>query len=134
MTASSRVGMIAALGAALVLALAVLAAPQALARSARSPTATAARACSLAGKYEHLGPTYVERLSVSGTSCSTGDKTVKGYNACRLKAGGAAGHCHSLVMGFRCSEKRTASPVQFVASVTCKKPRQEVSFTYSENL
>jgi hypothetical protein len=97
------------------------------------PVAHAATACSLAGKYRSLGPTYVERLSVSHTSCATGTSVIKHYDACRLSAGGVKGRCSSKVLGFRCSEKRSSSPVQFVASVSCKKGRKAVSFAYSEN-
>ena len=60
-------------------------------------------------------------------------KTVKAYNACRLRNGGTKCHCKSPVMGFRCTEKRSSGPVQFIASVTCSKPRQKVTFSYSEN-
>jgi hypothetical protein len=97
------------------------------------PVAHAAGNCRLGGEYNKLGPTYVERLTVSNTSCATGVSLIKAYNACRLKAGGAAGHCTSKVLGFRCSEKRSSSPVQFVASVRCTKGREVVVFSYSEN-
>lgn len=98
------------------------------------PLAHAAGGCSLVGKYQKLGPTYVEALSVSNTSCATGANVVKSYNKCRLKAGGAKGYCHSKVLGFSCSEKRpTSSPVQFIAKVKCASGRESVDFTYSEN-
>ena len=97
------------------------------------PVAHAARACSLAGKYMSLGPTYVEQLNVSRTSCATGVKVIKAYNRCRLKAGGVKGYCRPRVLGFRCSEKRSSGPVQFIASVRCTSGRQVVTFSYSEN-
>jgi hypothetical protein len=37
------------------------------------------------------------------------------------------------VLGFRCSERRQASSVQFIAQVRCTKGRTVVTFTYSEN-
>jgi hypothetical protein len=100
---------------------------------ASPPLAHAAGSCSLAGKYRSLGPTYVERLSVSRTSCSTGTKLIKSYNACRLRSGGAKGRCRSKVLGFRCSEKRSSSSVQFVATVHCTSGSKTVNFAYSEN-
>jgi hypothetical protein len=95
--------------------------------------ASAAGACNLSGKWESLGPTYVESLSVTGTTCGSGEKTITAYNTCRLHHGGLKGHCTSTVNGFRCSEKRSNGPVQFIAKTTCTKPRQKLVFTYSEN-
>lgn len=98
------------------------------------PVAHAARNCSLAGRYTSLGPTYVERLSVSGTSCGTGYSVIKAYNRCRLRHGGVRGHCNSTVLGYRCSERRpVTSPVQFVASVHCTRSRAVINFAYSQN-
>jgi hypothetical protein len=105
----------------------------ATAKAAEQPVAHEARACTLAGRYYSLGPTYVEKLSVSHTSCATGVKVIKSYDACRLKAGGAKGRCTSKVLGFKCSEKRSSSAVQFVASARCTKRREVVKFSYSEN-
>lgn len=48
-----------------------------------APAARAASNCSV-GSGEHLGPTYLTALSVSGTSCGTGLAVVKGYHACQL--------------------------------------------------
>jgi hypothetical protein len=100
------------------------------------PVARAAGGCRtyLMPRWHDLGPTYVEQLSVSNTTCATGANVIKSYNRCRLKAGGAKGSCHSTVLGFRCSEKRpVTSPVQFIAKVRCTKGREVVTFTYSEN-
>jgi len=71
---------------------------------------------------------------VSGTSCATGARVIKAYNHCRLYAGGVKGHCHSRVLGYRCSETRSSSPVQFVASASCTARRSVVKFSYSENV
>lgn len=100
---------------------------------ASQPVARAAGGCSLAGKYTKLGPTYVESLQVSRTSCATGVSVIKAYNSCRLKAGGAKGYCRSKVLGFSCSEKRSSSGVQFIAKVRCTKGRAVVTFAYSQN-
>ncbi|MHB8693163.1 MAG: hypothetical protein ACYDHH_18160 [Solirubrobacteraceae bacterium] len=97
------------------------------------PVAHTAANCSLAGKYTSLGPTYVEKLTASGTSCATGISLIKAYNRCRLKAGGPKGRCTSKIMGFRFSEKRNSSPVQFVALVRATKGHAVVTFTYTQN-
>jgi hypothetical protein len=97
------------------------------------PTARAATTCSLVGKYEKLGPTYAESLSVSRTNCATGVNVIKAYNRCRLNAGGVKGYCHARVLGFKCSEKRYRGPVQFIGKVTCTSGRKGVTFAYSEN-
>jgi hypothetical protein len=123
-----------ALGAATALATAIPVTFSAAALASTQPVAHAAGGCNLAGKYRALGPTYAEKLSVSGTSCGTGEKVITAYNKCRLKAGGAKGYCHSRVLGFRCSESgRTTSPIQFIAKVSCSAGRARVTFTYSEN-
>jgi hypothetical protein len=80
-----------------------------------------------------LGPTYVDAILVSRTSCAAGGNVIKSYNHCRLKAGGVKGFCHSKVLGFHCSEKRSSSPVQFGATVLCVAGRKVVTFFYSEN-
>jgi hypothetical protein len=125
----TRLGVSAALTSAVVLAAA--AAPGA--RAAAYPHAHAAKACSLAGNYQSLGPTYVEQLNVQGVTCATGLKLVKAYYKCRVDAGGVKGRCHSKVLGFRCTERRSAGPVQFVASVRCSRGRAVVTHKYSEN-
>jgi hypothetical protein len=125
---------VAAVGAAAALAtaFALSAAPMASAQ----PVAHASGGCNISrGNVWHkLGPSYVEALNVTQTSCGTGENVVKAYNKCRLEAGGTKGYCHSKVLGFSCSEKRPGkSPVQFVARVQCTAGRKAVSFTYSEN-
>jgi hypothetical protein len=98
------------------------------------PVAHAARSCGLGGEWAKLGPTYVEPpVIVTGTNCATGIKVIKAYNRCRLNAGGVKGRCHAKVLGYRCTEQRSTSPVQFVASVRCTARRKVVKFSYSEN-
>lgn len=104
------------------------------AMASAQPVARAATSCRLGSKFDKLGPTYVEQLNVSRTSCATGENVIKAYNHCRLKAGGVRGHCNSKVLGFRCSEKpRSSSPDQFVANTRCTAGREVVAFSYSEN-
>jgi hypothetical protein len=111
---------------------AVAALPVSGAAGSVRPAAHAAANCNISKVWHKLGPTYVEALSVSGTSCATGVNLIRAYNKCRLKSGGLKGHCAS-ADGFRCSEKRSSSPVQFVAQVRCTKGREVVTFSYSEN-
>jgi hypothetical protein len=88
------------------------------------PTGTASAAtCSLAGgKDRKLGPTYTTKLTVTKTSCASGEKLVRAYYKCRVAAGGKKGTCRRRVSGFTCSEKRTnAIATQFNALVTCRK-------------
>ncbi len=99
---------------------------------ASAPIARAASGCSLVGKYDKLGPTYVEQLKVSNTGCTTGVNVVKAYNQCRVKAGGAKGHCHSKILGYSCSENRTSSPTQFVAKAQCTSGHKVVTFVYTQ--
>jgi hypothetical protein len=104
------------------------------AAGAHAATAHRAVGCSIAKIYNKLGPTYVTKLTVSGTTCGGGQRVVTAYNRCRLKAGGVRGHCHARVDGLTCMEKRYAgSPDQFIAAVSCSKPRETVAFVYSED-
>lgn len=114
-------------------AVVILAALALAAIAPAQPIARAARSCGLGADAFTLGPTYVETLNVSGTNCATGTKVIKAYNSCRLKSGGAKGHCHARVLGFKCSEKRSTSSVQIVANVRCTASRKVVTFAYSEN-
>ncbi|HTZ87012.1 MAG TPA: hypothetical protein VMB05_10130 [Solirubrobacteraceae bacterium] len=100
--------------------------------AAASPRAVAA-GCSIPHHGEHLGPTYLTSLSVSGTSCDTGLTVVAGYHACQVKHGGVKGTCNSSIDGFRCSEKRGPSiPTEFFSSVSCKNGAKRVSYKYSQ--
>jgi hypothetical protein len=96
------------------------------------PTAVAA-GCSIPHQGEHLGPTYLTALSVSGTSCSMGLTVVREYHSCQLKHGGVKGTCSSAVDGFRCTEKRGPSiPTEFFSSVSCADGSKHVSYKYSQ--
>lgn len=92
-----------------------------------------ASGCSIPHRGEHLGPTYLTALSVSGTSCSTGLAVVGAYHACQLKHGGVKGRCPSTVDGFRCTEKRGPSiPTEFFSSVACQSGSKRVNYKYSQ--
>ena len=102
--------------------------------AAAGPQAVAAGACNISGKQLHEGPTYLTSLRVSGgANCGTGLNVVRAYYRCRVHSGGLKGYCHSQVLGFGCSEKRTGISIQFDSSVTCSKGRQRVYHTYTQN-
>jgi len=98
-----------------------------------TPTSTLASGCSIPHHSEHLGPTYLTSLSVSGTSCSTGLAVVRGYHACQLKHGGVKTRCSSAVSGFHCTEKRGPSiPTEFFSSVSCQSGSKRINYKYSQ--
>lgn len=129
MTKTARPRLVLALSVAALASAAVVPAHGA----AASPTAHASRSCSLAGSYRSLGPTYVTSLSVRNTSCATGKRVVRAYYRCRIASGGRRGRCHHRVLGFRCSERRSSSPVQFDARVTCSSGSRRVTHVYTQN-
>jgi hypothetical protein len=98
-----------------------------------APNAHTAGTCSIKGKEQSLGPTYVTYVSVSGgASCGFALHLVKAYDQCRLKHGGVKGHCTG-VDGFRCSERRyLAIAVQYDASVTCTRASERVFHKYTQ--
>jgi hypothetical protein len=122
-------GGVKALGVALVLAALLSWAASAQASTVALKTTT----CKSTKAWDNgLGPTYVEKLAVSGTTCGAGQSFIKAYNSCRLKSGGVSGHCRVRVDGLTCKEQRQSSPAEFIGVVTCTKPREVVDFTYTE--
>jgi hypothetical protein len=121
----------------LIASLATLALLVAVAATATAGAAPAAkRSCHLSSHDQrHLGASYVTSLSVRHTSCSKGKKVTKAYNKCRHRHGGANGHCHQAVKGYRCSENRfdVLPGVQYSAKVKCHNGKRRVRFTYTEN-
>jgi hypothetical protein len=112
-----------------------LAAPAAApaADTGAGPEATASKSCSLAGKTRSLGPTYTTSLSVRNTSCRSGRRLVRGWNACRRANGGADGRCRSRVLGYRCSESRSnVIRTQFDARVSCRKGSRRINHRYTQ--
>lgn len=103
--------------------------PSAGADASGGVRATSARTCSVP-KYPGLG--YFTTLSVSGTSCSTGDKVAFAYYRCRLQHG-KAGTCHGGVLGFSCREQRNSIPTEIEARVTCRKGSATVVHTYQQD-
>ena len=113
----SRVVLLAALGAVLLLAL---------------PATAPARGCSVKGKERKLGATYVTAVSASGISCSGAFDVVKAFHRCRRARGGADGRCPRF-NGYRCSESRTSSPTQYDSRATCRKGSRRVVQQYTQN-
>jgi hypothetical protein len=93
-----------------------------------------AAGCKLSSREQNggLGATYVTKLSVSGTSCTSGKRVVKAFNACRKSSGGAKGRCSKRVRGLRCTESRSAIPTQFNSKATCRSGSVVVRFTYTQ--
>jgi hypothetical protein len=115
----------------LLAALAVLAVAAPAASSAQR--AVSAGACSIPNGGEHLGPTYLTSLNVSGTSCSAGLTVVRGYHSCQLRHGGVKGYCTSSVNGLRCTERRGPSiATEFYSSVSCRAGSRRVSYKYTQ--
>jgi hypothetical protein len=115
--------------AAPVLCLALAGLTTAASATGASPSAHASRACSLP-RYPGLG--YFTSLSVSNTSCATGDKVAVAYYHCRLHSG-VKGRCHGGVLGFNCSEKRVSIPTEIDARVTCTRGSAKVVHTYQQD-
>jgi hypothetical protein len=95
--------------------------------------AHAAGSCRIAGQERKLGPTYVTAVSVGGgASCHQALTLVRSYYHCRLKHGGAAGHCTG-VEGFRCTEHRfLVIKVQFNAKVTCTRGHEQIRHEFTQ--
>jgi hypothetical protein len=112
-----------------VLAVLALAAPAA----SSAHRAVSAGACSIPNGGEHLGPTYLTSLKVSGTRCSVGLTVVRGYHSCQLRHGGVKGYCTSSINGFRCTERRGPSiSTEFYSSVSCRAGSRRVSYKYTQ--
>jgi hypothetical protein len=112
---SSKLGSIAAVGAALIaLGFVVGAAAQ-----ARAPVAHAAKTCHLAHHGEGYGYTYVTSLTVSRTTCKTGITVVRHKG--KLKGW----HCRNKILDH--------SPIQYDARKTCTNHRKRVVFGYTQN-
>lgn len=93
----------------------------------------AAKSCNISGKERKLGATYVTSLTVTKTTCGTGEAVVKAFHQCRLK-NGKAGRCGKKVKnGWSCSESRkNAIPTQYDASATCSKGKKRVKHKYTQ--
>jgi hypothetical protein len=99
--------------------------------AADGPVAHASKGCGV-GSTRGYGPTYLLKLSVSGTSCRNGKSLVRAYYNCRKRHGGRKGQC-SGALGYRCSEHRFDKiPSQFSARVSCSKGGRHINHTYEQ--
>lgn len=98
--------------------------------------ASAATSCRLSLKTARgMGPTYVTRLKVTGTSCANAIKVTRAFHACRLKKG-KRGRCTTTVLGYSCTDRRPASesiPTQFTGHVTCKRGGARITHDYQQD-
>jgi hypothetical protein len=100
--------------------------------AAPSGAASATKSCS-PPKYPSLG--YFNRLTVSGTSCSSGSKLAFAYYRCRTKSGkNLAGRCSASVLGYHCTEVRNADSTVIQARVTCRRHGATIVHVYTQQL
>ena len=78
------------------------------------------------------GVGYFTSLTVTSTTCATGNKVAIAYYHCRLRKG-VKGRCEGGVLGFRCTEKRVSIPTEIDARVTCVKGSEKVVHTYQQD-
>jgi hypothetical protein len=105
--------------------------------AAAADTATASRACSVAGEQRDFPPaSYVTSLRVRNTTCAKGKKVTRAYHRCRRAHGGANGRCPNRVLRFRCREgDREGVPgVQYNARVVCRRGARRIVSTYTQNV
>ena len=93
------------------------------------PPAVAAGACATP---RYPGNGYFTSLRVRRVSCAAGRRVALAHHACRTRHG-TRGRC-ARVRGYRCRERRVASPIEFDARVTCARGARRVVFTYQQNV
>jgi len=96
----------------------------------------AATTCKLSLKTARgLGPTYVTKLRVTGTSCANAVKVTRAFHTCRLKKG-KRGRCTTPVLRYTCSDRRPAAesiPTQFTGHVTCRRGSARITHDYQQD-
>jgi hypothetical protein len=93
--------------------------------------AAATRSCPVP-RYPSQG--YFQRITVTGTGCSTGTKLALAYFHCRTRSGNLAGRCAGRVLGYSCHEVRNAIAIQIAGRVTCRRRGATVVHVYQQNL
>lgn len=97
------------------------------------PTAASAATCSVDRQERKFGPTYVTKITVTRTSCTTGKRLVRAYYKCRVANGGKDGRCRKRVRGFRCTERRTnVISTGYDSRVTCRDGSRRVVHDYQQ--
>lgn len=85
---------------------------------AQPPQAHVATTCSV-GTGHGFGYTYLDKLTVTRTSCGTGKAVAKSH-----------GHTR----GWRCSTRRLqSSPIQYVDQVSCTSRSSRVVYVFTQN-
>ncbi|MDX6665254.1 MAG: hypothetical protein QOG68_1460 [Solirubrobacteraceae bacterium] len=100
---------------------------------AAAPASAKLKNCPLSAKtQQHLGASYVTSLKVATITCSRGKDVVRAFNKCRKAHGGVKGRCTKSVLGYHCSEIRTAIATQFTSKATCTYGSRRAVFTYTQ--
>lgn len=96
-----------------------------------SPVGASAAASCKTPKYPGVG--YFTSLKVTNVSCATGKKVLLDHYKCRVKHG-KTGTC-SKVDGYKCTEKRVKSAIEYDARVTCTRSGgKKVVYTYQQDI
>jgi len=99
---------------------------------ATAPAAAATRSCNVQNDAGTYGVTYVTSLRVTNVTCARGKTVVRAFHKCRKANGGIKGRCPR-VLGYRCTENRTAIATQFSSRVVCTYGTRRVVHTYTQN-
>lgn len=94
------------------------------------PVSASAAASCKTPKYPGVG--YYTSLKVTKVSCATGTKVMKDHYKCRTRHG-KTGTC-SRVDGYKCTEKRVKSAIEYDARVTCTNGSKKVVYTYQQDI
>jgi hypothetical protein len=102
--------------------------------AASSPTASAAKTCSLTlAQQRNSGATYLVQVNVTNVSCSTGLKVEKAWQSCRRATAGRR-TCRKRVLGYSCKQTvLDSTKTQYDARVACTAGARAVTFIYTQN-
>jgi len=98
-----------------------------------APASAATRNCNVQNDAGTYGVTYVTSLKVTNVTCARGKRVVRAFHRCRKANGGIKGRCATRVLGFRCTEDRSAIATQFSSRVVCRDGTRRVVHTYTQN-
>jgi len=112
---------------AVVAGLLVAAAPASAPAAGDSPTATAAKSCSV-GDSQSYGTTYVLWIRARHVSCRKARERVRAFHACRQ---GKRGHCPNLG-AWNCHENRDGGVGSFYSTVRCRHNNKVVKHRYNQ--
>jgi hypothetical protein len=95
-----------------------------------APQAGTARSCTTPA-YPSAGS--FTSLSATRTTCATARKVALGHYRCRT-SNSPTGRCVRRVVGYSCAERRTSTPSEISARVTCKKKKRKVVFGFQQTV